>query len=79
MEGGLFFQSAAGLRLETFQNQGSSKLIRIECVSKEFSKAYESGSPELRNLRTLEDFTKDMEEARFTDMQRSKVTSVVIM
>ena len=43
----------------------------VNQVSKgEFNLAYDAGAPDLRELRTLEEFTQDMKDARFEKIQK---------
>lgn len=43
----------------------------------EFSQAYGTSAPQLRDLRTLEDFTKDMKDARFENIQKVEWDSAI--
>ena len=46
----------------------------VNQVSKgDFNLAYDAGSPELRALRTLEEFTQDMKDARFEENSKSRM------
>ena len=50
----------------------------VNQVSKgDFNLAYDAGSPELRALRTLEEFTQDMKDARFEKIQKVEWDSAI--
>ena len=43
----------------------------------EFSLAYDASAPQLRELRTLEEFTQNMKDARFEKIQKAEWDSAI--